>query len=468
MNKFYLSIVFVLLLCAGKVHAQIVFTDINPDVSSTMKEDPGWTSNIVPIDFNNDGTEDYNFRWDDWGTDWFMHMTFAGNNEFILKGTATNPFGGRYIQALDKDAVIDNSGNWGMSFPEPFIGDANDPNFRGLGDKYVGVRFIVGGKKYYGWVLVSFEGKTLTVKEYAYNSVADSPINAGDKGVAGTAVTSVTINGAAGASSITTDDGTLQMSADILPADATNKRVTWSVTETTGKASINHTGLLKALDNGKVTVVAAANDGSGIIAQKEITISGQVIPVINVTRITLTTPGFVKTITTDNGTLQVWPSVTPFNASDKTVTWSINDGTGSAVVDNTGIVTAVSDGTVTVVATANDGSGIKGELEITISGQVPNVNVTGITVTGAADATTITAKDGTLQMSAAVLPADATDKTVTWSVTNGTGSATIDNAGLLTAVTDGTVKVVATANDGSGIKGELEITISGQVAPVLV
>ena len=45
------------------------------------------------------------------------------------------------------------------------------------------------------------------------------------------------------------------------------------------------------------------------------------------------------------------------------------------------IVTAVSNGTVTARATANDGSGIVGSLVITISGQV--IPVTGITVTGA-------------------------------------------------------------------------------------
>ena len=47
----------------------------------------------------------------------------------------------------------------------------------------------------------------------------------------------------------------------------------------------------------------------------------------------------------------------------------------------TGLVTAVSNGTVTARATANDGSGVYGQLTITISNQV--IPVTGITVTGA-------------------------------------------------------------------------------------
>ncbi|MDR0247763.1 MAG: Ig-like domain-containing protein [Burkholderiales bacterium] len=90
------------------------------------------------------------------------------------------------------------------------------------------------------------------------------------------------------------------------------------------------------------------------------------------------------------------------------------------------------------------------------------VPVTNITVSGAGGAATITTNNGTLQMSAAVLPANATNPTVTWSVVNGTGSATITAGGLLRATGNGTVTVTATANDGSGVVGTFLITISGQ------
>jgi hypothetical protein len=95
-------------------------------------------------------------------------------------------------------------------------------------------------------------------------------------------------------------------------------------------------------------------------------------------------------------------------------------------------------------------------------GGIVNVPVTGITVTGAGGATTITADNGTLQLTATVLPADATNKTVTWSVTSGTGQATISSTGLVTAVSNGTVTAKATTNDGSGVYGTLDIVISGQ------
>ena len=63
-----------------------------------------------------------------------------------------------------------------------------------------------------------------------------------------------------------------------------------------------------------------------------------------------------------------------------------------------------------------------------------------------------------------VLPADATDQSVTWSVVDVSGSATINAAGILTAVTNGTVVVKAITNDGSDIETTDIITISNQTS----
>ena len=65
-----------------------------------------------------------------------------------------------------------------------------------------------------------------------------------------------------------------------------------------------------------------------------------------------------------------------------------------------------------------------------VSASIP---VTSISVTGASGSTTITTDNGTLQLTATVTPSDATNKTVTWSVVNGTGQATINSTGLVTA-----------------------------------
>jgi len=92
------------------------------------------------------------------------------------------------------------------------------------------------------------------------------------------------------------------------------------------------------------------------------------------------------------------------------------------------------------------------------------VPVTAITVSGAGGASTIVIEGGTLQMSAVVTPVDASNKSIVWSVTDGTGEASISSSGLLTAVADGNVLVKAASVSLPTINGTLSVTISNQAA----
>ncbi len=171
--------------------------------------------------------------------------------------------------------------------------------------------------------------------------------------------------------------------------------------------------------------------------------------------ITVKSAGDATTVNV-GGTLQMTADVLPADADDKSVAWSVQNGTGSASIGaDTGLLTGTGAGTVTVRATAKDGSEKYGEMAITVTA----IPVTGITVTANGGATSVHV-DETLQLSAAVSPADATDKSVTWSVASGTGKATISTAGVLKGTEEGTVTVRATAKDGSGIHGDLQLTVT--------
>ncbi len=274
-------------------------------------------------------------------------------------------------------------------------------------------------------------------------------------------VTDITVTGAGDA--ITVANGsTLQMSTAELPTDATDTSVTWSVEAGTGTATISATGLLTGTGIGTVTVKATANDGSAIVGELEITVTAVAATPIDVASIVVAGAG--DAITVENGsTLQMDATVLPVDATDMSVTWSVEAGTGTATISATGLLTGTGIGTVTVKATANDGSAIVGELEITVTAVAATpIDVASIVVAGAGDA--ITVENGsTLQMDATVLPVDATDMSVTWSVEAGTGTATISATGLLTGTGMGTVTVNATANDGSDIVGTLGITVTEMV-----
>ncbi len=89
------------------------------------------------------------------------------------------------------------------------------------------------------------------------------------------------------------------------------------------------------------------------------------------------------------------------------------------------------------------------------------VKVSSVSVT---PANATLAIGGTKQLQAAVLPADADNKSVTWS-SNKEDVATVNaSTGLVTAVAEGTATITATAADGSGKTGIATITVSPAVS----
>ncbi len=150
-------------------------------------------------------------------------------------------------------------------------------------------------------------------------------------------------------------------------------------------------------------------------------------------------------------TLQLEATASPDMAENKGITWSSSDE-AIATVDANGLVTAKAEGNVTITATAADGGGAKGSIELSVT----PIKVKGITVTAAGGATSLNVPQ-TLQLTAGVSPEDAADKSVTWSSSD-EAIATVDESGLVTAVKAGTVKITATANDGSEVTGGYDLT----------
>ncbi len=271
-------------------------------------------------------------------------------------------------------------------------------------------------------------------------------------------VSSIGVTGAGGVTSITQDNGTLQLVASINPANATNKNITWSVINGTGQAAISSSGLVTAIADGTVTARATSTDGSGTYGALTITISNQRVLVSS---INITSANGESEITTPGGTLQLSAEVLPTNATYRNVLWSLQNNTGLATVNSDGMVTALDDGTVTVTALATDGSGISDDFQIVISNQV-YVFVSSITVTSENDRTTITEPMGTLQLYAEVLPSNATNKAFTWGLHNISGNGTISSDGLVTAISDGLLYIVAKSKENPTIFGSMVITVSNQ------
>lgn len=252
------------------------------------------------------------------------------------------------------------------------------------------------------------------------------------------------------AAAITTNAGTLQLVATTTPAANT---VNWTITQGNTNATVDDNGLVTATANGTVTVRATIA-GTEIFDGITITISNQTVAV---TAVTVTVSGNVApTITTQNGTLQLVATITPADAINTAVTWSIISGSEVATVNANGLVTAVANGTVTVRATSVQDPSKYDDIEITVNYVIA---VESIVITVEDDAAaTITTENGTLQLIATAAPTTASQD-VTWSIVSGDILATIDQEGLVTAVANGTVTVRATSVQDPTKYDDIEIVI---------
>ena len=149
-------------------------------------------------------------------------------------------------------------------------------------------------------------------------------------------------------------------------------------------------------------------------------------------------------------TLQLIATVGAEEATDKGVLWRSSDE-NIATVDTEGLVTAVSVGDVIVTAIAADGSGIKAECSISV---LPTM-VESIQI---ASANNTLKKGRTISLNAKVMPLTATNSGITWSSSD-SACATVNEEGLVKAISAGEVEIIATAADGSGITATFALTV---------
>jgi hypothetical protein len=95
-------------------------------------------------------------------------------------------------------------------------------------------------------------------------------------------------------------------------------------------------------------------------------------------------------------------------------------------------------------------------------GCIPPPEIISISLTDGA----ITEDNGTLQLTATIDPSEAANAELKWTVVSEGGRATISSKGLLAALVNGDVKVTAMATDGSWIKGNCTVHISGQIVTI--
>lgn len=142
--------------------------------------------------------------------------------------------------------------------------------------------------------------------------------------------------------------------ATIKPDDATDKSIVWTSSDDT-IATVDDNGKVTAIKEGKATIKAKAGEKE---AECSVSVG------IAVTGIKLDNTSLEIRVD-DTATLTA--TVSPDNATDKTVTWTSSDAT-VASVDESGTVKAIKVGTATITATAGEKSAT---CAVTVKKKVP-------------------------------------------------------------------------------------------------
>ena len=276
-------------------------------------------------------------------------------------------------------------------------------------------------------------------------------------------VEGITVTTKKAADSLTVASGkTLALKANVEPANASNKAVTWSVTDGSAYAKVSSSGVITAnkdLTGAKtVTVTATAKDGSGVSGSAKVTLR----PLVQ--GLEIKRPG------ASENTTQVWDmaasstlqlsAVTYPVAAGKDVTWKSSNAK-VASVDAGGKVTCLKAGTVTITATAKDGSAKKASFKLTVVKRMKDLTLEGGIIAGGKS----------LTLKPVITPADTTNKKLSWSVSENEAGIRISSSGKLTtkAVKEPvTVTVTVRALDGSGKTATCKVTVRPATTKVTI
>jgi uncharacterized protein YjdB len=274
----------------------------------------------------------------------------------------------------------------------------------------------------------------------------------------GIQVTGVTLNQSTASVNV---GATLQLTATVAPANATNKSVVWS-SSNNSRATVSANGLVTGVSGGSATITVTTNNGS-FTASCAVTIGASVA----VSGVSLSVRSSSIEI---GGTLQLVATVSPANATNKLVTWS--SSSSSASVSQDGLVTGVSGGTATITVTTQSASKTATSTVLVYSAATITMNSTNLTV-----------------MIGKLVNIDATISrprinvsTITWSssdpgsamvplygtLLSSTPSSTTIRAGVVGNFNNGSATTITATSSNFGISTISDVIVLGHVQSVIL
>ena len=217
-----------------------------------------------------------------------------------------------------------------------------------------------------------------------------------------------------------------RLDAIVTPFSANTPLVWASSDETVATVS---GGCIQAISPGKAVITVSAN---GLSASCTVEVSKRVIPVESVSL------DRTELLMEVDETVTLTSTVSPADATDRTVDWTVADPDIVSVQD--GQVTAHKEGSTVVTASAG---GKSASCTVTVSAPSSDIPVESVVLSE----TSLTVEVGeTVQLTAEVYPEDATNRVLTWSVER-RGVAAVQDGWVTGLRAGATTKVYAIAGD---------------------
>lgn len=235
---------------------------------------------------------------------------------------------------------------------------------------------------------------------------------------------------------------THQLEAVVAPEGSVAEDIQWSSSKES-VATVKD-GTVTAVSEGKAVITVSCNGGK-LTAECEVTVSKQADEPEKVLVSSITMLEALQLNVGASSVLSV--SVLPENATDKTVTFSVEGDCVS--VDQTGRVVALEEGNAVVVATANDGSGVKAQCNVSVVTSSAE-GVTNVVVKAEGNASDLQVGKE-LQLYIECIPANAVPNTVSWM---------IDNEAMAQVTQDGVVTGESAAKGDDNEWGKVVVTVN--------
>jgi uncharacterized protein YjdB len=193
---------------------------------------------------------------------------------------------------------------------------------------------------------VSDGSATITVTTADGNKTASCTVTVSSGGGGNVSVIGVSLDKTT--SSITIG-GTYTLTATVAPANATNKNVTWS-SSNTAVATVSSNGLVSGVSAGSATITVTTSDG-GYTASCYVNVNSGGGGNVSVIGVSLNKTAVSLSV---GGSETLAAVVMPDNATNKNVSWR-SSNTAVATVSSSGVVSGVSAGSATITVTTVDG-----------------------------------------------------------------------------------------------------------------